>query len=94
MSRIGSWLRGSAKVTANGSTRPLTAADESKDLDEAMLAATMIMNDDVDGADIKLKEGNSSFHQLGRGVTLFMRALLGFEQEIMKEVRIQNYGCI
>ena len=49
-----------------------------------MRAATLIMNDDVDGAERGLSQANSSYHKLGMGVILFLRATLGFEQEIIK----------
>jgi hypothetical protein len=87
MSRLGSWLRGPTSKAVGGSSRVHTATDESKDLEDALIAATMIMNDDVDGADRKLMESDSAFHQLGRGVTLFMRSLLGFEKDVMKDVQ-------
>lgn len=57
---------------------------ELKDLHEAMTAATRILNDDVDGAESGLSTGTSSFHNLGKGVVAFVRATLGFEQEIMR----------
>ncbi|KAI9722364.1 MAG: hypothetical protein M1812_001836 [Candelaria pacifica] len=43
------------------------------------------MNDDVEGAEAGLGKGNSSFHKLGRGVVTFLRATLGFEQDVMRE---------
>ncbi|KAF2496175.1 hypothetical protein BU16DRAFT_572358 [Lophium mytilinum] len=42
------------------------------------------MNDDVDGAEAGLDQGSSSFHKLGKGVIIFMRATLGFEPEVMR----------
>lgn len=50
-----------------------------------MAAAEMIINDDVEGADVLLLENDSSFHKLGRGVTRFLMAVMGFEQDIMKD---------
>ncbi len=50
-----------------------------------MRAATLIMNDDVEGAERGLSQGNSSYHKLGMGVILFLRATLGFEQDVIKE---------
>ena len=50
-----------------------------------ILAATLIMDDDVDGAEEGLKKGNSPFHKLGKGVVAFVRATLGFEQDIMRQ---------
>jgi hypothetical protein len=82
MSRLGSWLRGSAKAPKH--TQPSNVDEEAGHLAEALGAATYIMDDDIEGAEAELEKGNSSFHQLGRGVTIFMRALLGFEPEIMK----------
>ncbi|KAF2263976.1 hypothetical protein CC78DRAFT_533579 [Lojkania enalia] len=43
------------------------------------------MNDDVGTAEAELSKGSSPFHQLGKGVVTFMRATLGFEQDIMRE---------
>lgn len=87
MSRIGSWLRGpSAKPADKALDLPYSASDEIKMLEDTLAAASLIMNDDVDGADAKLQQANSSFHQLGRGVTQFMRSVLGTEPEMMKEV--------
>lgn len=50
-----------------------------------MRAATLIMNDDVEGAERGLSHGNSSYHKLGMGVILFLRATLGFEQDVIRE---------
>ena len=49
------------------------------------VAVTHIMADDVDAAEDHLGKGSSPFHQLGKGVVIFIRATLGFEQEIMRE---------
>ncbi|RHZ60210.1 TTC39/IML2 family protein [Aspergillus thermomutatus] len=54
-------------------------------VEDAMRAATLILNDDVDGAEDGLAEGTSTFHNLGRGVVAFIRATLGFEQDIMRQ---------
>lgn len=85
MSRIGSWIRGSAKPVSSRTAPVMSTLDESEYLEDALQAATMIMNDDIEGADAQLQKCDSSFHQLGLGVTIFMRSLLGFEQEIMKQ---------
>ncbi|KAF2722679.1 hypothetical protein K431DRAFT_43356 [Polychaeton citri CBS 116435] len=50
-----------------------------------MAGVAHIMNDDVAKADTELADGTSPFHKLGRAVTLFLRATLGFEKEIMEQ---------
>lgn len=68
MSRIGSWIRGSAKPTTSQASESQSAEDERQNLAEAMSAATLIMNDDVDEADRQLMLKDSAFHLLGRGL--------------------------
>ncbi|KAJ5432705.1 Inclusion body clearance protein iml2 [Penicillium daleae] len=77
MLRVGSWLYG--KKPANASTQSLDSLAELKD------SATFILNDDVDSAEAGLAKGTSSFHNLGKGMVAFVRATLGFEQEIMRQ---------
>ncbi|KAJ5091871.1 hypothetical protein NUU61_006741 [Penicillium alfredii] len=84
MLRVGSWLYG--KKPASASTQSLDSLVESKDCEcRVSLSATLILNDDVDGAENGLAKGTSSFHNLGKGVVAFVRATLGFEQEIMRQ---------
>ena len=84
MHRVGAWFQ-PRKLHASASTQSLDALAESQNLEAAMRAATLIMNDDVEGAERGLSQGNSSYHKLGMGVILFLRATLGFEQDVIKE---------
>lgn len=84
MHRVGKWLdRGRSAV--NASTQSLDSLAESQNLETALRAVELIMDDDIVGAEKGLAEGNSSFHKLAKGTLGFMRATLGFEQEVMKE---------
>jgi hypothetical protein len=65
--------------------------EESQNLEAAMRAVELIMDDDIVGAEKGLAEGNSSFHKLAKGTLAFMKAALGFEQEIMKEASDMLY---
>jgi hypothetical protein len=69
----------------NASTQSLNALEEPQALEDAMQAASYIMDDDLTKAEEELAKGNSAFHKLGRGVASFLRATLGFEREIMRE---------
>ncbi|KEF52741.1 uncharacterized protein A1O9_11158 [Exophiala aquamarina CBS 119918] len=84
MHRVGRWLdRG--RSAANASTQSLDSLAESQNLETALRAVELIMDDDITGAEKGLAEGNSAFHKLAKGTLGFMRATLGFEQEVMKE---------
>ncbi|KAH8693178.1 outer membrane protein iml2 [Talaromyces proteolyticus] len=83
MYRMGSWLYG--RNSANSSSQSLDSVQQILDLEQAMAAATLILNDDVEGAESGLSEGDSTFHKTGKGVVGFIRATLGFEQEIMRQ---------
>jgi Protein of unknown function (DUF3808) len=84
MHRVGAWFQ-PRKLHGSASTQSLDALAESQNLEAAMRAATLIMNDDVEGAERGLSQGNSSYHKLGMGVIVFLRATLGFEQDVIKE---------
>lgn len=84
MHRVGTWFQ-PRKLNASASTQSLDALVEAQNLEAAMRAATLIMNDDAEGAEQGLSQGNSSYHKLGMGVILFLRATLGFEQDVIKE---------
>ncbi|KXH59172.1 breast cancer protein [Colletotrichum nymphaeae SA-01] len=93
MSRLGSWFRSAGKVSSNASPAASSvnlsskelSAKEMADIEEAMVAAAFIMNDDIDGAEERLRKGDSAFHQLGLAMTTFLRSVLGFEKEVMNE---------
>ncbi|KAK1834286.1 hypothetical protein QBC39DRAFT_24560 [Podospora conica] len=76
-----------SSVSVNGQAKPPNThiAQEWSDIQDAMAAAGLIMNDDIEGAEQGLRKGDSSFHQLGLGLSTFMRSMLGFEKEIMAE---------
>lgn len=81
MLKVGGWLRGHAPTH----TKSLNALDELAQIQDAMSSVTFIMNDDLESAEAHLAKGTSPFHQLGSGVCMFMRATLGFEQEVMRQ---------
>ncbi|QGA15468.1 hypothetical protein EYB26_003126 [Talaromyces marneffei] len=83
MNRMGSWLYGRKPDSA--SPHALELETQIQDLEQALEAATLILDDNVDGAENGLSKGDSSFHKTGKGVVGFLRALLGFEQDIMRE---------
>jgi hypothetical protein len=86
MHRVGRWLeRGRSQMNLNGSSQSLDSLEESHNLDVAMRAVELIMDDDIEGAEKGLADGNSSFHKLAKGTLAFMKAALGAEQEMMNE---------
>ncbi|KAJ5637563.1 Inclusion body clearance protein iml2 [Penicillium lividum] len=76
MLRVGSWLYGK---------KPANASQSVDSLAEMRDSATFILNDDVDSAEDGLAKGDSTFHNLGKGMVAFVRATLGFEQDVMRQ---------
>ncbi|KAK5709005.1 Mitochondrial outer membrane protein iml2 [Elasticomyces elasticus] len=84
MKRLGGLLGAKASLSTSKS---LTALDEPAALQDAMASAAHIMNDDVERAEAELSKGTSPFHKLGLSTALFLRAVLGFEKEVMEKAQ-------
>ena len=74
------WFRGVTKAQ-----KPMIAAEEDLYLQQAESALLQLLNDDIVGADRTLKNGNSSYHHLGRGISSFLASMLGGEKELLKD---------
>ncbi|KAJ2895116.1 breast cancer protein [Zalerion maritima] len=92
------WGSGGNSASASRATSPDPpaadiAAQEMADIDEAMNAAGLVMNDDIEGAEARLKGGDSAFHLLALGVCTFMQSILGVEKEQMNEAGARLGQC-
>ena len=92
MSSMRSWLRsslGGSPSSPGGSPppEPLSVGCEIADIRDAMEAADMVVNDDIDGGEARLRDAKdpSAFHLLTLGGTLFVRYLLGAHRDVLVE---------
>ncbi|KAF2668003.1 hypothetical protein BT63DRAFT_447563 [Microthyrium microscopicum] len=74
-------MRGWFSGRARGSSQSLNS------LEEPASSASHIMNDDMELAESELSKENTSFHKLGLGLLSFLKAVLGFERELMAEAQ-------
>jgi hypothetical protein len=74
-----SWFRSGAKPQ-----KAMVASEEDAHLQAVEFALLKLLNDDVDDANRILKESDSSYHHLGRGITNFIASMLGAEKELLK----------
>lgn len=68
MSRIGGWLKGFSGAPVSNGRKSSSREEEVEDMQDAMIATSLIMNDDVEGANRQLMLKDSPFHLLGRGL--------------------------
>lgn len=63
----------------------MTAEEEDKHLQDVEHALLQLLNDDIAAADKILKQKDSSYHHLGRGISSFIASMLGVEKELLKD---------
>jgi hypothetical protein len=63
----------------------MIAEEEDKHLQSVENALFKLLDDDIETADRILKEHNSSYHHLGRGISSFIASMLGVEKELLKD---------
>lgn len=61
------------------------AEEEDRHLQHVEHALLQLLNDDIAEADRILKQHNSSYHHLGRGISNFIASMLGVEKELLKD---------
>ncbi|KAK6586561.1 hypothetical protein PZA11_001618 [Diplocarpon coronariae] len=74
------WFRSTTK-----GNDPMVAEEEDRHLLQVEQALLRLLNDDIAEADSILKQQNSSYHHLGRGISTFISSMLAAEKELMKE---------
>jgi ATP-dependent Clp protease ATP-binding subunit ClpA len=74
------WFRAVAK-----SAPTMVADEEDQHLQQVEHALLQLLNDDIAEADRILKQQDSSYHHLGRGISSFIASMLGVEKELLKE---------
>lgn len=92
MSSVRSWLRSSlgGEPPHPGPSSPseISSVDgKIADIQDAMEAADMVMNDDIRGCETRLRaaKDRSTFHQLALGAALLVQYLLGASKDVLVE---------
>ncbi|KAE9376876.1 outer membrane protein-like protein iml2 [Stipitochalara longipes BDJ] len=75
------WFRSTTTVKAPA----MVAEEEDAHLQQVEHALLQLLNDDIAEADRILKQHNSSYHHLGRGISNFIASMLGVEKELLKD---------
>lgn len=63
----------------------MVAEEEDRHLLQVEQALLKLLSDDIEEADKILKQQDSSYHHLGRGISSFISSMLAAEKELMKE---------
>lgn len=63
----------------------MVAEEEDQHLLEVERALLQLLNDDIASADKMLKQNDSSYHHLGRGISSFIASMLGAEKQLLQE---------
>ncbi|SPO04074.1 related to Mitochondrial outer membrane protein IML2 [Cephalotrichum gorgonifer] len=105
MARLASWFRAEEPKAESSPSAPSTPkpkpkskedvwAEEISSLEDAFSAADLIIDDQMDLAESRLKSSpNSCFHQLSLAVILFIRSILGVEKDVMAMASAQLNDC-
>ena len=86
-------------LTTHGSSTSLSELDQVASLKEALEGLDALLNDDLNGlfycerkknsyllgAEKILANGSSAFHKTGHSAVSFLRAVIGFEADMLKE---------
>lgn len=78
------WFKAAAKSHAPA----MVAEEEDRHLQQVEHALLQLLNDDIAEADKILKQQDSSYHHLGRGISSFIASMLGVEKELLKDVSL------
>lgn len=63
----------------------MSGEEEDRHLQHVEKALLQLLNDDIAAADEILKQHESSYHHLGRGISSFLASMLGAEKELLKD---------
>ncbi len=63
----------------------MVAEEEDRHLQNVEHALLQLLNDDIAEADKILKQQDSSYHHLGRGISSLIASMLGVEKELLKD---------